>query len=54
MRVRLSVLADTVGVPFPVLFTALCRTMPDAIGDDLTVSGDCAALIRATVEAWAA
>ena len=46
-RVRLALIADEVGVPFPTLFSAFCRVMPDAVGDDLCVSSVCAAVVVA-------
>lgn len=45
-RVRLSQLAGTLGVDFPELFSLVCRLLPQAIDDDLTVSRNFASELR--------
>ena len=45
-RIRLSALADELAVPFPQLFSGVCRTMPQAVDNDLTVSGTFADCVR--------
>lgn len=46
-RVRLSALADELGVDFVELFRHLCAACPDEIADDLTVGGRWRGIFRA-------
>jgi hypothetical protein len=48
-RIRLSVLADELGIAFPALFGIVCRLLPQAIDNDIRVSTAFADVLREQV-----